>query len=237
MAFISIPEQTTIQHSDHQGSSKLNFHRLLDLYFTFATPISILIPLLMGITLAKNTFKSNSLLRFIFLAIPLSHLSLLNLRSFFAIKNSNEKSPSHSILHSVFRFLFFTFSIISILLVPMFYLENPEDIKSFSFFFLPLPISATYLLSTSCSPPSISFIDTGLDALLDLLLLLSSLTSLAPWSQNQESFLLYLCISPSFLFSSGLTARDTSHPRRQRRLLPPEKSSFSLSLLFFSWFM
>ncbi|UTX45512.1 DUF2463 domain-containing protein [Encephalitozoon intestinalis] len=131
MAFISIPEQTTIQHSDHQGSSKLNFHRLLDLYFTFATPISILIPLLMGITLAKNTFKSNSLLRFIFLAIPLSHLSLLNLRSFFAIKNSNEKSPSHSILHSVFRFLFFTFSIISILLVPMFYLENPEDIKSF----------------------------------------------------------------------------------------------------------
>ncbi|UTX44807.1 DUF2463 domain-containing protein [Encephalitozoon intestinalis] len=202
MAFISIPEQTTIQDSDHQESSKLNFHRLLDLYPSFATPISILIPLLMNITLDKNTFKSNPLFRFIFFAIPLSHLSLLNLRLLFSIKNSDKKSLFSSILHSVFRFLFFTFSIISILLIPAFYLDNPEDFESLSFFFLfvPFPISATYLLSTSCclTPGSISFIDTSPDALFDILPLLSSLVFIFLLQKNEKYLLPSLCL---YIFS------------------------------------
>ncbi|KAL7346018.1 DUF2463 domain-containing protein [Encephalitozoon intestinalis] len=196
MLSIPISEKTTIRDSDHQESFKLKSHWILDLYSSFATPISILIPLLMHMTFEEDTLKNNPLIPFFFFLIPLSHLSLLNLRSFFAIKNSNEKSPSHSILHSVFKFLFFTSFIISILLIPAFYLGNSEDIKSFSFFFLPLLISAAYLLSTSCclTPGSISLIDTGLDALLDILIFLSSLTSLVAWSQNQESLLLCLYI-------------------------------------------
>ncbi|UTX45707.1 DUF2463 domain-containing protein [Encephalitozoon intestinalis] len=237
MLSIPISEKTTIRYSDHQESPKLNFHRLLDLYSFFATPISILIPLLMSMAFKQDTFESNSLLRFIFFAIPLSHLSLLNLRLLFSIKNSDKKSLFRSILHSVFRFLFFTFSIISILLIPMLYLNNPEDINFFSFFFLPLPISATYLLSTSCSltPGHISFIDTGLNALVDILLLLSSLVSISICLDDErKSSTLIFVFSPSFFFSSGLTTRDTTHLRRQKRLLFGEKSSFSLSLLFFS---
>ncbi|UTX45927.1 DUF2463 domain-containing protein [Encephalitozoon intestinalis] len=197
MLSIPISEKTTIRYSDHQESPKLNFHRLLDLYSFFATPISILIPLLMSMAFKQDTFESNSLLRFIFFAIPLSHLSLLNLRLLFSIKNSDKKSLFRSILHSVFRFLFFTFSIISILLIPMLYLNNPEDINFFSFFFLPLPISATYLLSTSCSltPGHISFIDTGLNALVDILLLLSSLVSISICLDDEkEKFHPYLCV-------------------------------------------
>ncbi|KAL7345786.1 DUF2463 domain-containing protein [Encephalitozoon intestinalis] len=190
MAFISIPKQTTIRDSDHQENFKLKFYQLLDLYSSFATPISILIPLLMGITLKENTFKSNSLLGFIFLAIPLSHLSLLNLRSFFSIKNSNKKSLFPSILHSVFRFFFSTFSIISILLIPAFYFDNSKNVKSFFFFFVPFPISATYLLSISCSltSDSIFFIDTGFDSLLDILPLLSYSLVFIFLLQNNEKY-------------------------------------------------
>ncbi|KAL7345842.1 DUF2463 domain-containing protein [Encephalitozoon intestinalis] len=219
MASILIPKQATIRDSDHQRSPKLNFHRLLDLYSFFATPISILIPLLMGITLKENTFKSNSLLRFFFFLIPLSHLSLLNLRLFFSIKNSDKKSLFRSILHSVFRFLFFTFSIISILLIPMLYFLKTESIKFLSFFFLPLPISATYLLSTSCSftPGSISFIDTSLDALLDLLLLLSSLVSISICLEDENvKFLLYLCIfSFLLLLLRSLNQRYNPSPKAE----------------------
>ncbi|KAL7346016.1 DUF2463 domain-containing protein [Encephalitozoon intestinalis] len=196
MLSIPISEKTTIRDSDHQGSSKLKSHWILDLYSSFATPISILIPLLMSMVFEEDTFQDNSLLGFIFLVIPFSHLSLLNLRLSFAIKNSNEKSLFPSILHSVFRFLFFTFSIISILLIPAFCFDIPSDIKPFSFSLLLPSISATYLLSTSCSltPPSISFIDTGLDALLDLLLLSSSLIALIFFLQKNWEYLPYLCL-------------------------------------------
>ncbi|KAL7345668.1 DUF2463 domain-containing protein [Encephalitozoon intestinalis] len=197
MAFISIPKQTTIRDSDHRKSSKLKSHWILDLYSSFATSISILIPLLMSMAFKQDTFESNSLLRFIFFAIPLPHLSLLNLRLLFSIKNSDEKSLFRSILYLFLRFLFFTFSIISILLIPMFSFANPESINLFSFFFLPLPISATYLLSTSCSltPGYISFIDTGLNALVDILLLLSSLVSISICLDDEnQKFLLYLCV-------------------------------------------
>ncbi|KAL7344993.1 DUF2463 domain-containing protein [Encephalitozoon intestinalis] len=199
MLSIPISEKTTIRDSDHQENFKLKFYQLLDLYSSFATPISILISLLIGITLGEGTLKNNLLISFFFV-IPLSHLSLLNLRLFSSIKNPDEKSLFHSILYSFLRFLFFTSFIISILLIPAFYLDNPEDTKFLPLFLVPFLFSNAYLLSTSCclTPGSISFIDTGLDALLDILIFLSSLTSLGAWCQNHESFPPYLFF-PTFL--------------------------------------
>ncbi|KAL7344502.1 DUF2463 domain-containing protein [Encephalitozoon intestinalis] len=203
MLFILILKQTTIRDSDHQEISKPKSHWLLDLYSTFATPISILIPLLMPMAFEQNTFESNSFIGLIFFAIPLLNLAFLNLHSFFVIRKYKKKSKPafYFILYSVLRFLFFIFFIISILLIPIFYLSNLNDFdtKFFSFFLFPFALSTTYLLSISCSftPGSICFIDTGFNALLDILLLMSSLISLGAWCQN-EKYLPYLFF-PTFL--------------------------------------
>ncbi|KAL7344716.1 DUF2463 domain-containing protein [Encephalitozoon intestinalis] len=244
MLSIPISEKTTIQDSDHQKNFKLKFYQLLDLYSSFAAPISILISLLIGTTLGEDTLKNNLLISFFFL-IPLSHLSLLNFRLFSSIKNPDEKSLFHSILYSFLRFLFFSFSIISILLILAFYLGNPpEDIKFFSLFLVPFLFSSAYLLSTSCclTPGSISFIDTGLDALLDILIFLSSLTNLVAWSQNQK-FPPYLFF-PTFLLVLLRSYNQRYRPSRKtqettswRKIVFATILGISLFIFFFFYAM
>ncbi|KAL7344503.1 DUF2463 domain-containing protein [Encephalitozoon intestinalis] len=220
---MSIPTQTPTPKHSYNLNLKQKFRWLLGLYSAFATPISILIPLLMSMAFEEDTFQDNSLLRFIFFAIPLSHLSLLNLRLFFAVKNSDEKltSPFRSILHSILKLFFFAFFIVSILLIPTLYFlnRNSWDIKKFSSFTWPFALSTSYLLSTSCcfTPSSISFVDTEFDLLLDLFLLLSSLLFIfITWKETEESLPPYLTISSLLLILlKSLNRRYNPSPKTE----------------------
>ncbi|KAL7346335.1 hypothetical protein P7C65_03s3g03120 [Encephalitozoon intestinalis] len=155
MAFISIPEQTTIRDSDHQESSKLKFYQLLNLYSSFAIPISILIPLLMLAVFKEDTLKNNPLIPFFFFLIPSSHSSLLNFRLFKRIKNSDEKSLFRSILYLFLRFLFFTFSIIPILLILLFFYPDLECLKYIKLLSSYCPLSSQMLIYSPPPAPSL----------------------------------------------------------------------------------
>ncbi|KAL7345787.1 DUF2463 domain-containing protein [Encephalitozoon intestinalis] len=166
---MSIPifEKITILKHSYNQNLKPKFPQFLHLYSSFATPISILIPLLMGITLNENTLQNNPLLKFIFFLIPLSQLILLNFRLYqnvysFSYKSTSKFSTSYLILKP--RILLF--AIISFLSIFAFPIPETNHIQTSSLFSLFL-LSATpfFFISFSLTPNSSLFQDSAIDIL------------------------------------------------------------------------
>ncbi|UTX44974.1 DUF2463 domain-containing protein [Encephalitozoon intestinalis] len=190
MLSIPIPKQTSTPKDSYNLNLKQKFPCLLHLYSSFATPISILIPLLMNITLPEDAFKKSSFTRFIFFAIPLFHLTLLNFRLYQNVYSFSYKSTSklYSTSYLILRPLFLLFAIISFLSIFAFSAAaKTKYIQTSSLLSLFL-LSATHFFPTSFSltPNSIQFQDSGIGILADL-----SLFIVPFFEGNHTLFLLY----------------------------------------------
>ncbi|KAL7345491.1 DUF2463 domain-containing protein [Encephalitozoon intestinalis] len=205
MLSIPIPKQTSTPKDSYNLNLKQKFPCLLHLYSSFATPISILIPLLMNITLPEDAFKKSSFTRFIFFAIPLFHLTLLNFRLYQNVYSFSYKSTSklYSTSYLILRPLFLLFAIISFLSIFAFSAAaKTKYIKTLSLFSLFL-LSATYFFfsSFSLTPNSIQFQDSGIDILPDLFFFLILFSK-----QNHSLSLLY------FFFFTLFKSQTIPHP-------------------------
>ncbi|KAL7345841.1 DUF2463 domain-containing protein [Encephalitozoon intestinalis] len=223
MNSISISETTTVLNSTYYKNFKQELYRILDLYNHFGTPIFILFPRLIFQIFDKNTFNNSLLLGFLPFGLPFIHLALMNFRLYRNIDISRYKPPSrsHFIFYMILKFFFLSSSIISIFLI--FFLRNFNDlsISRFSSVFFPFALSTAYLLSISCSfiPGSISFIDSDADAVIDLLLLLSSLSGLFLVRQRKDksSFLFIF----SFLLVLLRSLKERYYPGKKSAKITP----------------
>ncbi|KAL7348119.1 DUF2463 domain-containing protein [Encephalitozoon intestinalis] len=220
MKAISISETANLVLSrTDREKTKPKRNCIYGIHNNLSTPIFIFISMSVYFFLRNKIFKNNLLLRLVLFILPLSSLGVQNFRLYQSIKNSDYKPLSgfYSILYRILEFFLIVFSIIAIsLIIPFSFSKSDScDIEDLSSFLLPFLLLIIYLLSTACSlaPGSFSFIDSGFDSLLDLLLLVCSLVYLMIILRGEEVSFYPTIFSFIFVLLRSLKARYKPSPR------------------------
>ncbi|CAD25914.1 hypothetical protein [Encephalitozoon cuniculi GB-M1] len=188
MNTMHVPEpHRTEQHTENQR----HWRKILDI----APIVSIAFPAAMYFIFTKDSFEDSLFLRFITVLLPFSYSAVQ-----YAVLLHTNRMPHNkpegilqSMLYYTLNLLLLAFTIISILSIIAFTLAEWEDDDSLLYsitlpsFFIPF----TYLLSVSCRlvPGQIGFTDTGINVLIDILILLFPRTALV--SKESKDRLLY----------------------------------------------
>ncbi|CAD25538.1 hypothetical protein [Encephalitozoon cuniculi GB-M1] len=145
--------------------------------------MSIVFSMATYLILDKDRFEKNPLLRFAIILLPLSCSAIQYLFLLYTNWKSNYEPEGtlHKALYYFFNVLLIAFAIISILSIIVLPINGWKGDDLLSSIVLPsFFIPPTYLLSTSCClvPGQIGFTDTGINVLIDILILLCPLVSL-----------------------------------------------------------
>ncbi|UYI27995.1 DUF2463 domain-containing protein [Encephalitozoon cuniculi] len=183
--------------------------------------MSIAFPMVMHMIFSKGSFSKSPFLKFITVLLPLSCSAVQHLLLFRA--SWKESTKPEGAIYKVLRYfssaLFITFAVTSILSVIAFAIHNWKYNTvslSLSIIFPSLLFPPTYLLSTSCClvPGQIGFTDTGINILIDILILVHPMANLVsvrrrayryPHSAIISSIFLIIIFTPDNL-NNGATA-------------------------------
>ncbi|CAD26522.1 hypothetical protein [Encephalitozoon cuniculi GB-M1] len=224
-----VPEpHRTEQHAENQR----HWRKILGI----APIVSIAFPATMYFISDEDSFEDSLFLRFITVLLPFSYSAVQ-----YALLHTNWKSHNkperilQSILYYTLNLLFLAFSIISILSIIAFTLaewedddwENNNDPIIFSFILPSFTVPLTYLLSTSCClvPGQIGFTDTGINVLVDILILLCSAGDLVP-AFDEVKHCYYFAIISSILILIRLL-REKLSPEKQS---PPPTAPWRIAV-------
>ncbi|UYI26652.1 DUF2463 domain-containing protein [Encephalitozoon cuniculi] len=176
MSITSIPQP---HETNEQHHTEIQHHRSAILNNDLVVLISIAFPALLYFIFDKDNFEKNPCLRLITTLFPLSYLAAQHLLLFHTSWKGNNKPEDtlHKALRYFFSALFITFATIFILSIIILTNDNWSKDDDPLFFSIVLPsffIPPTYLLSISCSlvPGQTGFTDTGINILIDVLILL-----------------------------------------------------------------
>ncbi|CAD25526.1 hypothetical protein [Encephalitozoon cuniculi GB-M1] len=232
-----VPEpHRTEQHTENQR----HWRKILDI----APIVSIAFPAAMYFIFTKDSFEDSLFLRFITLLLPFSYSAVQ-----YALLHTNWKSHNkpegilQSMLYYTLNLLLLAFTIISILSIIAFTLaewegddwENNDDPIIFSFILPSFTVPLTYLLSVSCRlvPGHIGFTDTGINVLIDILILLCSTGNLVP-AFDEVKHCYYFAIISSILILIRLLREK--HGPSEKSALPtaPWRVAILVLILIFA---
>ncbi|CAD24879.1 hypothetical protein [Encephalitozoon cuniculi GB-M1] len=193
MNITHVPE---IHRTDKQHTENLRHWRKI---LGIAPFVSIVFPAIMYFISDEDSFKKSLLLRFITILLPFSYSAVQ-----YAIL-------LHTTPYYTLNLLFLAFAAISILSITALPINEwkGDDSLIFSIVLPSLFIPPTYLLSTSCRlvPGQTAFTDTGINVLIDILILLCPLVSLVLVCKEPEYRLLSAVPFPILILARLLNDR------------------------------
>ncbi|CAD25040.1 hypothetical protein [Encephalitozoon cuniculi GB-M1] len=196
----------------------------------FSSFVSLIFTFFACYTFSEHDFKEDLFFRFIVLLPSFSYLILQYLIFFHTTWKGYCKTEStlRNILHSTLIVLLLAFVIINIFSSITFVTDkwNSEDLFFYSIILPSFFIPPTYLLSTSCDFITTSFTATGINILVDLMILLSYLTFLLlllflEKAEYRPYFILasFVLILVKSLKEIYLPSRESSSPAASWRVI------------------
>ncbi|CAD25718.1 hypothetical protein [Encephalitozoon cuniculi GB-M1] len=211
-----VPEpHRTEQHTENQPHWK----KILGI----APFVSIAFPAVMYFILTKDSFKDSPFLKFITVLLPYLHPPVLHLLLLHTNWRKTHKSK-HTILYCLVNLLLLAFAVANILSIVALIVDKQKRTDDLLLHSIILPsffIPPAYLLSTSCClvPGQIGFTDTGINVIIDILILICPAISLVLVDEKSKYYP-YSTAIPSILILVRLFREKCSPPKQSSPPIP-----------------